>query len=89
MIIAKLLDIQIWQGKRWEKLQNENGPNTDTGEEHQKTCFQGLVNRGEAVWKSGTNITSQTEDQRLNATSTTYQLCDGQQMNFPEHQFFF
>lgn len=38
----------------------------------------------EAVWNDQKNVTSQTEDQGLNATSTTYQ-----QMNFPEHHFCF
>lgn len=56
----------------------------DTGERHQKTHFQSLGKLGEAVWSNGTKITSQTEDQGLNATSTTYQ-----QINFPEHQFCF
>lgn len=44
----------------------------------------GLGKLGEAVCNDQTNVTSQTEDQGLNATSTTYQ-----QMNFPEHHFCF
>lgn len=67
--------------------QNKNGPEIDEG--YQKTHSQGLGDLGEAVCNCGMNITPQTEDRGSNATSTTYQLRDRQQMKFPEHQLFF
>lgn len=47
--------------QKMRKGQSENGPNVDTGGRHQKTHFQGLGTLGEAVWSTGTKVTSQTE----------------------------